>query len=75
MRMELVGKVWVKRSPRPRVRLWYARMCLVVLLAVGIVSWDRYTAPPEDVKDCAFHVRPVVARRSGSRVSERHLAG
>ena len=71
MRMELVGKVWVKRSPRPRVRLWYARMCLVVLLAVGIVSWDRYTAPPEDVKDCPLHVRPVVADdRSLSRVSE-----
>ena len=60
MRIRFPGsRVRVKRSPRPRVRLWYARMCLVVLLAVGIVSWDRYTAPPDVVKDCAIHVRPA----------------
>jgi len=48
------------RSPHPRVRLWYARTCLVVLLAVGIVSWDRYTAAPDAMKDCVVHVRPAV---------------
>ena len=47
------------RCSRRRVRLWYVGMCLVVLLGVGIVSWDRYSAPPEAVKDCSVHARPV----------------
>ncbi len=43
-------------------------MCLVVLLAAGIVSWDRYTAPPDDQKDCAIHVRPAIGSRTAPAV-------
>ena len=60
MRSRFSGRpAGAKRCSRRRVRLWYVRMCLVVLLGVGIVSWDRYSAPPEAVKDCSVHARPV----------------
>src|SRR5262245_29457044 len=56
------------RSRRPRVRLWYAGMCLVVLLVVGVLEWDLYSAPPDGTKDCSVHVRPMVTS-SDSAVS------
>jgi FAD/FMN-containing dehydrogenase len=47
------------RTARPRVRLWYARTCLLVVLVVGFLEWNRYSAPPDEAKDCVVHVRPA----------------
>ena len=49
------------RSPGSRVRLWYARIFLVVILTLGVVSLDRYSGAPDGAKDCVVHLRPAAA--------------
>jgi FAD/FMN-containing dehydrogenase len=54
-------------------------MCLVVLLTVGIVSFDRYSGAPDAARDCIVHVRaaspdrvaPVVTAEYPGRLSQR----
>ena len=49
-----------------RVRVWYARTMLLVLLTLGITTLDHWSAAGEGDKACAVQVReasPDVVRR------------
>ena len=47
------------RSRSARVRVWYARAVLVVLLALGVSTLDHYADAGEGEKDCLVQVRPA----------------
>lgn len=60
------------RSSRSRVRLWYARTFLVVLLTLGVVTLDRYSGAPDGAKECVVHVRPASADGYVPAVADRY---
>ena len=47
------------RSRSARVRVWYARAVLVVLLTLGVSTLDHYADAGEGEKDCLVQVRPA----------------
>lgn len=49
------------RSRPARVRFWYARTCLLVVLVAGLVDFDLYSGSPgTSARDCSVQLRPAL---------------
>lgn len=47
------------RTRRPRIRVWYARAVLLVLLTLGTTTLHHYSAAGDGTKECLAQVRPA----------------
>ena len=47
------------RTRRPRIRVWYARAVLLVVLTIGATTVDHYSTAGDGPKECVVQVRPA----------------